>query len=136
LVVNVEKPDAKDSKDRLNFTMDDKARVGSNKAGEDSGNSYFVRMKLIRILQTPGADPHRSGFLINGLLLPLHSEAVLPQRSGVYFLGHVDATVQEREVGVKAAIPALMGGRWYSLFRVVPLTSQLAMPSTNKPCWP
>lgn len=96
LVVNVEKPDAKDSKDRLNFTMDDKARVESNKA--EIGNSYFVRMELdpgsYKLL---GLTSTASGFLINGYFFaPLHSDIVV-KKSGVYYLGHVDATVRERK---------------------------------------
>jgi hypothetical protein len=96
LVVNVEKPDAKDSKDRLNFTMDDKARVESNKA--EIGNSYFVRMELdpgsYKLL---GLTSTASGFLINGYFFaPLHSD-IVAKKSGVYYLGHVDATVRERK---------------------------------------
>lgn len=96
LVVNVEKPDAKDSKDRLNFTIDDKARVDSNKA--EVGNSYLVRMELDPgTYKLMGLTSTASGFLINGYFFaPLHSD-IVAKKSGVYYLGHVDATVRERK---------------------------------------
>ena len=44
LVVNVEKPGAKEAADRLNFTMDDKAKNESD--SPDVGSTYFLRMQL------------------------------------------------------------------------------------------
>ncbi len=96
LVVNVEKPNAKEQSDRLNFVMDDKARVESDKP--EVGNNYFIRLEL-----DPGKYEIRgltslvSSFPINGFFFaPLHSE-INVKEPGVYYLGHVNATVRERK---------------------------------------
>lgn len=109
LVVNVEKPDAKESSDRLNFTMDDKAKAESGKP--DTGNNYFLRMELDPgSYKLVGLTSTATGFLINGFFFaPLHSDLVAKQ-SGVYYLGHVNATVRERkgeEFKAGASIPLL-----------------------------
>lgn len=95
LVVNVEKPDAKDASDRLNFTMDEKAGVESEKP--EVGNNYFLRLEVnpgtYKIL---GLTSTSKAFLINGFFFtPLHSEVVVT-KPGVFYLGHVNATVRER----------------------------------------
>lgn len=97
LVVNVEKPGAKDASDRFNFTMDDKARIEGDDA-VNVGNSYLLRMEL------PAGDYNLVGltslsrsFLINGFFFtPLHS-TIKSAAPGVYYLGHVQATVRERK---------------------------------------
>jgi len=109
LVVNVEKPDAKDSGDRLNFTMDDKAKVESGKP--ETGNNYFLRMELDPgPYKLVGLTSTATGFLINGFFFaPLHSDLVAKQ-AGVYYLGHVNATVRERkgeEFKAGASIPLI-----------------------------
>ncbi|MDZ7918749.1 hypothetical protein [Rhodoferax sp.] len=96
LVVNVEKPDAKESSERFNFTMDDKAKAESDKP--ETGNNYFIRMELepgpYKIM---GLTSTSTGFLINGYFFaPLHSD-IVAKKSGVYYLGHVDAIVRERK---------------------------------------
>lgn len=95
LVVKVEKPDAKDASDRLNFTMDEKAGVESEKP--EVGNNYFLRLEVnpgtYKIL---GLTSTSKAFLINGFFFtPLHSEVVVT-KPGVFYLGHVNATVRER----------------------------------------
>jgi hypothetical protein len=96
IVVNVEKPGAKEAADRINFTMDDKARSETNSA--DTGNSYYLRLEL-----EPGSYEIRgltsiaSTFPINGFFFaPMHS-ALEVKQSGVYYIGHVNATVRERQ---------------------------------------
>lgn len=94
-VVNVEKSEVTGSSDRINFTMDDKAKkpVDSEKAG----NNYYLRMALdsgsyvVRgMTGFSGVFPFRGTFFA-----PLHAE-LQASKSGVYYLGHIDATVRER----------------------------------------
>lgn len=97
LVVNVERAVVADSADRINFTMDEKAKVSSN-AALPVGNNYLLRLEL-----APGR------YVIRGLMstvqtfpivatffAPLH--APLESREpGVYYLGRMTATVRERQ---------------------------------------
>ena len=106
LVVNVEKEGAKDSADRLNFTMDEKARQETGTA--ESGNSYLLRMPL-----DPGRYEIRgltslvTSFPINGFFFaPMHSSLDV-RGPGVYYLGHVSATVRERQGNEFKAGPTL-----------------------------
>ncbi len=106
LVVNVEKEGAKDSADRLNFTMDDKARQETGTA--ESGNSYLLRMPL-----DPGRYEVRGltstvmSFPINGFFFaPMHSPLEV-RGPGVYYLGHMSATVRERQGNEFKAGPTL-----------------------------
>jgi hypothetical protein len=95
IVVHVERPDAKDRVDRLNFVMDNKAR--DEKDTPKDGNRYLLRMQL------PAGDYIVRGFTgfsgvfpIRGMYFaPLHADVKAPA-SGVYYLGHVAATVRER----------------------------------------
>jgi|APIni6443716594_1056825.scaffolds.fasta_scaffold420163_1 hypothetical protein len=105
-VVHVEKPGAKDATDRLNFTMDEKAKNESD--SPEVGSTYFLRMQLdpgryeIRGLTSLGRS-----FLINGFFFaPLHApvESSLP---GVFYLGHVAATVRERQGSEFKAGPSI-----------------------------
>ena len=95
-VVNVEKLDAKDSSDEINFTMDEKAMNETDSFPE--GNSYLIRMEL-----PPGSYEIRgltrmahSFPIITDYFAPLHSPLV-SRGSGVFYLGHVAATVRERQ---------------------------------------
>lgn len=109
LVVHVEKPGAKEAADRLNFVMDDKAKNETNSA--DTGNSYLLRLEL-----APGSYEIRGltslarSFPINGFFfVPLHS-ALESKDAGVFYLGHVTATVRERqgnEFRAGSAIPLI-----------------------------
>jgi hypothetical protein len=96
LVVNVEKPDAKEKADRFNFTMDDKAR--SFGPGSQVGYRYLFRMQL------PAGDYIIRGFTgisrkfpTQGVYFaPLHADLKVPA-TGVYYLGHITATIRERK---------------------------------------
>jgi hypothetical protein len=106
LVVHVEKEGAKDAADRLNFTMDDKARQETGTA--EAGNSYLLRMPL-----DPGRYDIRGltstvmSFPINGFFFaPIHS-ALDVKAPGIYYLGHVSATVRERQGNEFKAGPTL-----------------------------
>jgi hypothetical protein len=92
-VVNVEKPEAKEAADRFNFTMDDKVR----KDGDPEGN-YLLRLEL-----DPGHYELRGmtalvrSFPITGFFFaPLHSTLDV-KGPGVYYLGHINAIVRERQ---------------------------------------
>ena len=105
LVVNVEKKDAKDSKDRLNFTMDEKAKLKTD-APED-GSRYLLRMEIengdyvIRGLSGySGVFPVRGSFFA-----PLHADTK-SDGVGIFYLGHVAATVREGKEGEFKAGPA------------------------------
>lgn len=95
LVVNVERSVVKSDKDRLNFKIDDN---GTNETGKpEAGNTYLVRMQL-----DPGEYViqgvtclNRQFPIIATFFAPLHEKLVVTG-PGVYYLGHVDATVRER----------------------------------------
>lgn len=96
LVVHLEKPGAKEAADRLNFVMDDKAKNETDSA--ETGNSYLLRLEL-----EPGRYEIRGltsvvrSFPINGsFFAPMHS-ALESKEAGVFYLGHVSATVRERQ---------------------------------------
>lgn len=106
LVVNVEKVGAKESSDRFNFTMDDKARNESDSAY--IGNNYLLRLEL-----DPGRYEIRGLtslarlFLINGFFFtPLHLPLEVKE-PGVYYLGHVNATVRARQENEFKAGPSI-----------------------------
>jgi hypothetical protein len=94
-VVHVEKPNAKDASDRLNFVTDDKAKSESN--NPELGNSYLIRMELDPgKYEIRGLTSIASAFPVNGFFFaPLHSEITITD-PGIYYLGHVKATVRER----------------------------------------
>jgi hypothetical protein len=96
LVVNVEKPGAKDAADRLNFTMDPKARDESD--SPTVGSTYFLRMQLDPgRYEIRGLTSLASSFPVNAIFFaPIHA-SVEASRPGVYYLGHVSATVRERQ---------------------------------------
>lgn len=106
LVVNVERKEAKDSNDRLNFTMDEKAKLETDTA--ENGNSYLLRMELedgdyvIRGLTGfSGIFPVRGTFFA-----PLHAETK-SNGTGIFYLGHVTATVRERKENEFKAGPSI-----------------------------
>jgi hypothetical protein len=106
LVVNVEKPNAKDASGRLNFTMDSKARNETDKV--ETGNSYLLRMELeAGNYEIKGLTSMASSFPFHGLYFaPMHSQ-VQSTTSGVYYLGHVEATVRERKGNEFKAGPSI-----------------------------
>lgn len=106
IVVNVEKEDAKDAADRLNFTMDEKAKNESD--NPEVGSTYFLRMKLdpgryeIRGLTSLGRSFPINGFFFAPMHAPFESS-----RPGVFYLGHVTATVRERQGNEFKAGPSI-----------------------------
>lgn len=95
-VAHVERPEVKGSQDRLNYVMDDLGRIETNTM--ETGNTYLLRMEV-----DPGeytlrglTSISRSFPLVGFFFTPIHAQlkAAAP---GVYYLGHVDATVRERK---------------------------------------
>jgi hypothetical protein len=106
LVVNVEKPGAKEAADRLNFTMDDKAKNETDSA--ETGNSYLLRLELDPgNYEIVGLTSLARTFPINGFFFaPLHSELEV-KGNGVFYLGHITATVRERQGNEFKAGPSI-----------------------------
>ncbi|WP_126456868.1 hypothetical protein [Sulfuriflexus mobilis] len=96
LVVNVEKAIVNGSEDRINFTMDDKAKAETDNVA--TGNTYYLRMPLARgdYIIRGFTSLYRSFPIIASFFAPLHAD-VKANGSGMYYLGHVDATVNERQ---------------------------------------
>lgn len=96
LVLHVERPDAKEAKDRINFTMDDKAKLGAGSPEE--GNTYLLRMELEPgQYEIRGLTSMAGGFpIIGSFFAPMHMPLEV-REGGVYYLGHVRATVRERQ---------------------------------------
>lgn len=96
IIVHVERSIVKGAEDRINFTMDKKAKNESDSATE--GSSYLLRMELdsgeyvIRGLTSMA----RSFPIIGYFLAPLHAKLTSAE-PGVFYLGHVEATVRERK---------------------------------------
>lgn len=106
LVLHVEKPGATEAKDRLNFVMDSKAKDESDDPAK--GSSYFIRMEL-----EPGTydirgmtSMARSFPVISSFFTPMHSLLEV-KGSGVIYLGHVEATVRERQGNEFKAGPSI-----------------------------
>lgn len=106
LVVNVEKPGAKEMADRLNFTMDEKAKQETGSA--ETGNSYLLRLALEPgEYEIRGLTSFSSSFPIHAMFFaPLHSPLKV-SGSGVFYLGHVTATVRERQGNEFKAGPSI-----------------------------
>jgi len=118
IVVNVERGDASQTADRLNFLFDPE--------GAEEGkleNHYLVRMSLppgkyvVRgVMGQSGIFPAHGFFFA-----PLHEDIEVKPNSVVY-LGHVDATVVERKDGelragpviplIDQAVTGFSGGTW------------------------
>ncbi|WP_133066315.1 hypothetical protein [Acidovorax kalamii] len=106
LVVHVEKPGAKEAADRLNFTMDEKARQEAGSA--ESGNSYLLRLALDPgQYEIRGLTSLASSFPINAMFFaPMHSPLEV-SGNGVFYLGHIAATVRERQGNEFKAGPSI-----------------------------
>lgn len=96
LVLHVEKPEAKEAADRINFLMDDKAVV--TPTVKTDGFTYLMRMPLPagQYQLVAMSAMVRSFPIISTFFVPLHT-AVQSGAPGVYYLGHVTATVRERK---------------------------------------
>lgn len=109
LVVHVEKPGAKEKADRLNFTMDEKAKNETDSS--ESGNNYLLRLELAPgEYEIRGLSSRASKFPIHGFFFtPIHS-SIESKEPGVFYLGHVNATIRERngnEFKAGASIPLI-----------------------------
>ncbi len=106
LVVHVERPGAKEAADRLNFTMDEKARQETGSA--ESGNSYLLRLALDPgQYEIRGLTSLASSFPINAVFFaPVHSQ-LEASGNGVFYLGHISATVRERQGNEFKAGPSI-----------------------------
>lgn len=95
LSVHVEKVTG-DKTEPMNFTLDDKAKNESDDVA--SGSSYLLRLQLEQgdyILR--GLSSMSSSFPIHGFFFtPLHEKFTVG-KPGVFYLGHIDATVRERK---------------------------------------
>ncbi len=82
--------------EELNFVMDDKGKTETDTVEE--GNSYLVRMELdAGTYEIRGANARADQFPIHTFFFaPMHSPLEL-KGPGVYYLGHVNATIRERK---------------------------------------
>lgn len=107
LVVHVERPRAGGSPERLDFVMDDKARGETDSA---AGNRYLLRLPVAAgASEIAGLTGTAHRYPVTGFyFVPLYAELKVAG-PGVYYLGHVDATVRPRrgnEFPAGAPIPA------------------------------
>jgi len=104
IVEDVEKPDEY----RMTFAIDRKAR--DEKDTPQDGNRYLLRMGLpagsyvVRGFKGSSGGP--VPFLVGIFFAPLHADVKSPL-SGVYYLGHVSATIRERKGGEFRAGPTI-----------------------------
>jgi hypothetical protein len=106
LVLHVERPGATESKDRMNFVMDDKAKNESDDPVK--GSQYFIRMELEPgTYDIKGMTSMSQSFpVIATFFTPMHS-VLNVKGSGVIYLGHVEATVRERQGNEFKAGPSI-----------------------------
>lgn len=108
LFVNVERPIAKDSADQINFALDDGDKGKFESDSPNDGNSYLLRMQLEQgeyVIQ--GLTAHANSFPIFGsFFAPIHA-TIKSSEPGVYYLGHIDATVRERKGNEFKAGPSI-----------------------------
>ncbi|MDR3055686.1 MAG: hypothetical protein LBU53_09840 [Zoogloeaceae bacterium] len=106
LVAHIEKAVVKDSADRINFTMDKKAKIESK--SPTVGNTYLLRLELEQgdyVIR--GFTSMARSFPFHGsFFTPLHSE-LQSSKPGVFYIGHVEATVRKREEGEFKAGPSI-----------------------------
>lgn len=95
-MVYLRRGEASTSTDRLNFVIDDKAKFETN--DPLVGNSYYLRMEL------PEGDYTIKSFWSKHYSWPIHGQFLTPinqelkaEGNGIYYLGHVEAIVRERE---------------------------------------
>jgi len=121
-VVHVEKTGAKGAADKLNFTMDDKAKNLETDSAA-TGSNYLLRLQMdpgsydvIGMTCTSASFP-----IIGFFMLPVH-EHLDVNGSGIYYLGHINATVRERKGDefkagpsiplIDQAVAGASGGTW------------------------
>jgi hypothetical protein len=95
LVTYVEKPGAASKADRMNFLTDD---LAEDETDSPRGNRYLLRLQL------PSSEHVLMGFGANSRHFPFTGSCIAPllepipvqAAGGVYYLGHVNATVRAR----------------------------------------
>jgi len=106
IAVNVERAVVSSSADRINFTMDDKGKHETGSSVE--GNNYLLRMELEQgeyVIR--GLTSMKQSFpIMASFFTPLHAklEVAAP---GIYYLGHVEATIRERQGNEFKAGPSI-----------------------------
>jgi len=95
IVAHVEKGIVANSSDRLNFKIDDSGKIESD---TPEGSTYLLRMELDKgdyVIQ--GLSSMSSSFPIHGFYFtPIH-ENLVSSVPGVFYLGHIEANVRERQ---------------------------------------
>ncbi|WP_047250337.1 hypothetical protein [Chromobacterium subtsugae] len=96
LVTHFEKNGGATSADRINFVMDELAK-DKNDAAKD-GHSYLLRFELDKgKYNLRGMTAMANAFIVIGnFFIPLHQE-LNANEPGLYYLGHVQADVRERQ---------------------------------------
>ena len=97
LIIYVEESIVKGTEDRINFTMDDKAIV-SESDNPEKENNYLLRMELEPgSYKLMGLGCVKNVFPVGGsFFVPIHAELEVNE-PGIYYLGHINATVRERK---------------------------------------
>lgn len=109
IVAHVETPGATDSAHRFNFSMDEKSKIETDSFPD--GNTYLFRMELASgQYEIVGLTSQVMSFpVIGSFFTPIHS-TFAAAGGGIYYLGHVEATVRERkdnEFKAGASIPLI-----------------------------
>lgn len=106
VVAYVEKPNAQQKADRFNFQPDDPAKIPTDPATQ--GYAYTLRLQMPpgdHVLMGFGTLSHKfpfNGFGLAPLLAPLPAE-----KNGIIYIGHINATVRERQGNEFRAGPVL-----------------------------
>jgi hypothetical protein len=96
---------ATDSSGCVLFRVDDKARPTTGEA--EGGNRYFLRMELESgEYEIPVLDGY--DFVLGAFVVPIHAD-LNSSGTGVFYLGHVLATMRERKAGEFRAGPPEIG---------------------------
>lgn len=106
LFTSVERAVVKGAADRLNFRVDDLGSIESRSI--EAGNTYLIRMELEQgdyVLR--GLTSLARSFPIQAMFFtPVH-ENIKSSNPGVFYLGHVEATVRERKDNEFKAGPSI-----------------------------
>lgn len=95
-IVYIEKPGAQIREERLNFKMDSKGRI--EPAEDTEPNDYLVRFELVPgKYELRGMLSEAGGFPIRGFFYTPINASIEAPANGIYYLGHVKATVRERQ---------------------------------------
>ncbi len=95
-VAHVERGAAAEHADRINFTVDNLAKMEDNNAAK--GNSYLLRFELDKgEYDIRGMSAMAQALIVNGFyFVPVH-QRINAKYPGCYYLGHIEAIVRERK---------------------------------------